>query len=440
MWQQDNSTDPAYDDVRHVAVDPEGAVGTADPVTSNWAGVSQPALILMPDGSLRTFFGGIRTTQSGEPNQNLNTATAPQSGSPWNLFIGTVVTGDAAYASDTGAAVTPDGTPFQTWSGTGEIFVHRGLDPATPNFPYNENLNMGGNGLHSELAVDGGTGALWVGWWYHHLSGSPTPEQIPGVYVQEVDPATGDEVGPPNMMPGTSTTFNGRADSINTGAHLQITGRPPTMGGIFVAHLGGYPTANRVLLWQVGDGESTVLDRAENVSNPAIAAAPDGSLWVLWEQPNHAIAARRSTPDLTSWSPKITINAPAGSSDIWKLAADAGPNTVDVVATVTDSSGSSEIAAFHTRITNPIGGTEGSDVLTGTSGNDVMFGGGGGDTINGGDGNDKLDGGAGNDKLEGGPGTDVLNGGPGKDRCVISKAERKKAKSCETKVIKRNNM
>ena len=100
-------------------------------------------------------------------------------------------------------------------AGTGEVYVHRGLDPATPNYTFSETPAPGDAGLNSELAVDGSTGQLWVGWWYTPFSSSPPP-QVPGVYVQEVDRATGGEAGTSLKMPGTTTTYNGREESSNT--------------------------------------------------------------------------------------------------------------------------------------------------------------------------------------------------------------------------------
>ena len=50
--------------------------------------MSHPDLLRMPDGSLRAFFGGIRSTAPGETNSAMNTATAPASGASWTLQLG----------------------------------------------------------------------------------------------------------------------------------------------------------------------------------------------------------------------------------------------------------------------------------------------------------------------------------------------------------------
>ena len=70
------------EDLIHVAVAPTGSVGADSVALGGWASMSHPDLLRMPDGTLRAFFGGIRSTSPGETNNSMNTATAPASGSP----------------------------------------------------------------------------------------------------------------------------------------------------------------------------------------------------------------------------------------------------------------------------------------------------------------------------------------------------------------------
>src|SRR5437867_6002240 len=60
----------------HTTVSPAGSVGDAKVALAGWSSMSHPDLLRMPDGSLRVFFGGIRTTNPGETNNALNTAAA----------------------------------------------------------------------------------------------------------------------------------------------------------------------------------------------------------------------------------------------------------------------------------------------------------------------------------------------------------------------------
>src|SRR3954447_7036810 len=81
------------DTLVHAAIAPDGTASAPNVIQTGWAGISPvPDVLATPDG-LRVFFGGIRTTNSSETNDNMNTATAPPSGAAWDLVPGTVVKG-----------------------------------------------------------------------------------------------------------------------------------------------------------------------------------------------------------------------------------------------------------------------------------------------------------------------------------------------------------
>ena len=82
------------EDLAHVTVSGAGKVGSTAVALAGWSSMSHPDLLRMPDGSLRVFFGGIRSTNPGETNTAMNTATAPASGAQWSLQIGQGGAGD----------------------------------------------------------------------------------------------------------------------------------------------------------------------------------------------------------------------------------------------------------------------------------------------------------------------------------------------------------
>src|SRR3954447_37694 len=89
------------DTLVHDAVSPAGSAAAApDVIQSGWAAIGAVPDLVATSSGLSAFFGGIRTTDANESNSNLNTATAPVTGSPWTLAPGTAVTGDSAYGSD----------------------------------------------------------------------------------------------------------------------------------------------------------------------------------------------------------------------------------------------------------------------------------------------------------------------------------------------------
>src|SRR3954447_17382306 len=89
----------------HDSITPKGVAAAPQVIQANWAAIDPVPDLVASGAGLRTFFGGIRTLDPNEPNNEMNTATAPPGGDPWSLVIGSAVTGDAAYTSDTGAAL-----------------------------------------------------------------------------------------------------------------------------------------------------------------------------------------------------------------------------------------------------------------------------------------------------------------------------------------------
>ena len=92
------------EDLIHLEVSPNGNVGSDAVALGGWSSMSHPDLLRMPDGSLRAFFGGIRSTNAGETNNSMNTATAPASGAPWTLKPGKAAQSTSAYATGVAGA------------------------------------------------------------------------------------------------------------------------------------------------------------------------------------------------------------------------------------------------------------------------------------------------------------------------------------------------
>src|ERR1700754_3594636 len=79
-WQAANSSA-----LQHTAIGRDGRVIATTPIQTGWAFVANPDILSLPDHSLRIFFGGQRTTVTGEPNTEMNTATADATGAAWAL-------------------------------------------------------------------------------------------------------------------------------------------------------------------------------------------------------------------------------------------------------------------------------------------------------------------------------------------------------------------
>ena len=173
--------------------------------------MSHPDLLRMPDGSLRAFFGGIRSTSPGETNNAMNTATAPAAGAPWTLKPGKAAQATYAYATGVaGAGLAKDGTPISAWSGTPGLGFHYGVDPGTPD----GRIPQTGCCLYTpEIAVDSASGQAWVGFYSNETDGA-------GLYVNAIGPAG--PAGRPTLAPG----FGHRKERLGLpGNRTSITGR-----------------------------------------------------------------------------------------------------------------------------------------------------------------------------------------------------------------------
>ncbi len=325
---------PNADSLMHTAIGPDGRIGATSTVVSGWADVQNPAIVNAP-GGIRMFWGGIRTTEPTETNDEMSTALSPDGGKSWALQEGNVVQGGAqAYGSPTAAATLPDATPLQTWSGTLGTWVHSGLTPVTANFDLQAPL--GSYGYLPGIAV--GSDGRPVVAWYSNANGHL------GVYAQDVA-ADGSPVGGAVNMPGTSNMQIGQ------------TGRTPIAaragGGLFVAYATGYPSLNRIQVWRVGASKSTVVGKAVGGASATVATDANGRVWVVWEDDHGAdplVYARRSNKGGTAWGAPVSVGRPNGTISAYDVDASAiGGAGLDVFGSFALNSGS-PLATYTRRI------------------------------------------------------------------------------------------
>jgi hypothetical protein len=313
VWKR--QTGPLSDDLVHTPISSGGAVGSPTTIVSGWSGIGDAALVPGPGGGLRVFFSGGRSANPGDPLFGLNTATAPPSGTPWTVAPASIETEDFAYARTPAAALAPDATPFQTWYSVGTTVVHRGLDPATPAYEY---PGPGGTATRQNLVTDPSSGRMFVAWC----------NEARGVYVQEVDVASGAPSGSAQKLPGSTTAFEGQevgtCNLEGTVAHRTALAAR-VGGGVYVASAAGYPTLTRVLVWRLTSGgalaQTMEAASAANVSHSlvALAADPVGRIWVAWRQsgPGGArVYARRSNRAGTAFGAVVSAAPPPGAAQL----------------------------------------------------------------------------------------------------------------------------
>ena len=300
------------EDLIHVSVAPNGRVGGESVALGGWASMSHPDLLRMPDGTLRAFFGGIRSTSPGETNNSMNTATAPASGATWTLKPGKAAQATYAYATGVaGAGLARDGTPISTWSGSPGLGFHFGVDPAQPDGV----IPQSGCCLYTpEIAVDSASGQAWVGFYSNESAG-------PGLYVNAIGPSSpqgGRRLAPGSVVGGSS---------IHPGNRASLTGRIGA-GGVYLFFGQGYPTFATLALWKVDTARPHLVIRAARNEHANVAAAPEGRLWLMWEV-NGTIFAARTNRTATRVGAVNALGAP-GSKTVYRLNGDGSAGPLDL--------------------------------------------------------------------------------------------------------------
>jgi hypothetical protein len=309
---------PNTEDLFHTRIEPNGKVGATTPIVTGWAGLLDAALTPVP-GGIRAFWGGIRTTDSQEPNRELNSALSTDGGATWTLQIGSVApAGAQVYGSDVSAATRSDGTPLQAWSGTLGTWVHAGISPATPNHDYQAPLGSYGN--FPGIAADANGRAVMA--WFSSATGHV------GVLAQDVG-ADGAPIGSATTMPGTQVMV-GNGTVTRTPIVARANG-----GGFYVAYPVGYPSPTQVRLWKVGSGTSRLIARADG--NPSVAIAPDGNgrLWIAWSAGTFGekrTLAKRSNRSATTFGATVNAGVAKRANSVSALDAAATSRALDVLA------------------------------------------------------------------------------------------------------------
>ncbi|MGH3128379.1 MAG: hypothetical protein ACRDPX_10700, partial [Gaiellaceae bacterium] len=317
------------EELTHLEVSAGGKVGAAAVALGGWETMSHPDLLRMPDGSLRAFFGGIRSINTGETNNSMNTATAPASGSPWTLKLGKAAQSTSAYATGVaGAGLAKDGTPISAWSGSPGLGFHYGIDASTPD----GKIPSSGCCLYTpEIAVDSASGQAWVGFHSNEDAG-------PGLYVNAIGPggpqggrrlAQGSVVGKSSIYPGNRASLTGRIGA----------------GGVYLVYGQGYPTFKTLALWKVDSAKPQLVLKADRNEHANIAAAPDGRLWLMWEQ-NGTIFAARTNRAASRLGAVNAIRPPSGAS-IYRLNGEGSAGPLDLIANMQAAGGQ---ALWHQQV------------------------------------------------------------------------------------------
>jgi|GEM_PF-3034503 len=298
-------TSPSTQSLFVTKVSSSGKVGATATVAQDWATLANPALAAGPAGvGSRVFFGGLHTTDTADPNNELNDAVSMDGGASWAVEPASIVgPGDQAYGSPVAAVYTAAGGFKQAWAATLGLFTHADVSPATPTLPHPSAPSPYDVGM----ATDGGLNLAW----YSNNAAAP------GVY--EMDTALdGSESSAPTLMPGTA------------GMTFGMSARTPIValenGEKWLAYPTGTSRLDRIRVWRVpGKGRpglSTVVGRSSTNSYATITSTANGRLWVSWTDVVDGAArtfARRSNLQRTQWGATVATGAPKQASSAYAL-------------------------------------------------------------------------------------------------------------------------
>jgi hypothetical protein len=316
-------------DLLHTTILGSGGIGPVTKVVASWGSLADGSLVATPSG-LQAFFAGVRSSSTTDPYSSgtVFTATAPGGGAPWTLGPTPAAAPSNAYASDwVASTLEKDGTPVTGWTGSSGFYVHRGLDPATPNVK----VQAACCAYYASLATDGATGEVDAAWYSNAHGGY-------GMHVRRILPS----LGPDRVLPGSASG----SSAVSPTEPVGIVGRAGA-AGTCAAYGVGYPTWKALNVWCTNRG-APVRVWTGAVTRFTVAPALDGRVWAIWAN-GTTIYAARSNKTVTQFGAAVPIAAPQGTSDVWNVQGDGAASPVaplDLLASVTTHG----IAFWHTRV------------------------------------------------------------------------------------------
>jgi len=319
--------DALADVLLHSSISANGK-SVSDPVPifagSNTGMNNSVDLVAGPGGGLQVLFSGL--FPETPINGVLSTAIAPEAGTAWSPPAPASNTKDpsAVYvAAGIGGAVSPAGTVVTAWgdSGPGEGGYHVGVNPLDPDV----HLSPAADEVDPNVAFDPATGAGYIAW--NHLPGS-------GPNAVIAMPLAG---GAAMTAPKSGAAWLGQ--------RVSIVGR--SSGGVYIAYgSGGNPYSASPAWWRLGAPSATVVSGQKDAEHTALAAGPDGRLWLFWSR-KLKIYAARTNPAATKLGQIVSLKAPKGTGAIYRLNGEGSTGPLDLLALAEAKGG---LGYFHQRI------------------------------------------------------------------------------------------
>ena len=302
-------------DLWQVRLSSDGRLLDSNEIAAAWSSLANPDLVLTPDGGLRVLFGGAHSDDPTDTAVGVLSATAPAAGGPWTIDGSPVVPDPASAAADVGAGLAKDGTPVVAWVFGGSLRYHWGVGPTTRDLAV---PSAGCCATDPDVATDPADGKTYVGW----ASGAAGES---GQFVQAIGPDG--PIGRPLSAPGSAGKR--RTGAAAPGQRVAIAAGSAG-SGVYLAYAVGFPKVRTVALWRVGQTAAALRLSAPGATEIALAAAPEGRLWLAWQR-NGKVFTTRTNRFATKAEPVQTLTPPPRTTGIWHVQGDGSLGLLDLV-------------------------------------------------------------------------------------------------------------
>jgi hypothetical protein len=224
-----------------------------------------PLFTATAGGGLSLFVDGIRSLKPGDLDGEVLAPIGADRRVASPVLVG--------HGSGAVAALTlPDGTLVRASDGGGDVTVVRGNDPSQPGVKIQTRELGGCCGYNPALGRDR-HGRLWLAWFSNQTAHG-------GIYLLQLDPASGNPLGRPIQAPASNDGWNA-----NDRVALACAASCRLVYWTLKVPARGAPIPS-VVSWWPGEAQPTQIARLipTTVAVPSLTAAyrSDGRLWVAW--------------------------------------------------------------------------------------------------------------------------------------------------------------
>lgn len=334
----------ASDRYMHVTIGKPGSksgeVGEVSTALPDWESLNNPTIVPDGAGGMRLLFSGIRTLDPNDPYAEGAVYHATSSdGHSWIIGSGSLSHDIGAYASrGVGGALTAGGIPVASWSWTGGVYSHTGIDPSIPATSADVQHQSECCGYHSNLATDDVSGETMLVWYSNATD-------MKGIWFRQVEPGVTDPV----VLPGSRGDKN---SALNPFQRVPLVPRAGTAAadGIYTAYCTGYPSCGKVRVLRLDDMARWDMPSSKESDSVQLATGASGRIWAMWSK-DGKVYARVSNTAGNRWGEVVKVAPPRGTDTIWNLNGEGSQGKLDLIANLTRNGA---VGFWHARVLMPL--------------------------------------------------------------------------------------